>query len=275
MIPLIVLTLIFIVIVITLFINKAKYYNSEQWNTIVKYYENDIYNINCISNNIYQNMNQYASRDVCRCSLSVLNNSYSDTFKYVFKYFGLESNETTLQYLKNIYVVYSDIERNFAYIRRAKKHILENVQQKIPPIIKIMSWDLDKRIHLDTIVNKIQYIEFVLYYSSPAGRSQKSRVIILDPYTISVFINRIEKEIEYHKTIKYQRSLMTDKLREKIKKRDNYTCQICGASIWTNPDIVFHIDHIKPISKGGETIESNLQTLCASCNLHKSDKYYG
>jgi 5-methylcytosine-specific restriction endonuclease McrA len=82
----------------------------------------------------------------------------------------------------------------------------------------------------------------------------------------------MEDEIHYRSHIKLQRSLMTDKLRDFIKKRDNYTCQICGDSIYKNPHIEFHIDHIIPVSKGGITEENNLQTLCASCNLHKSNK---
>ncbi len=51
-----------------------------------------------------------------------------------------------------------------------------------------------------------------------------------------------------------QRKLMTQELRERIKLRDNYTCQICGKYM---PDGVgLHIDHIIPVSKGGKTVES-------------------
>lgn len=32
----------------------------------------------------------------------------------------------------------------------------------------------------------------------------------------------------------------------------------------------FHIEHIVPISKGGENVEDNLALACPSCNLHKS-----
>jgi 5-methylcytosine-specific restriction endonuclease McrA len=32
------------------------------------------------------------------------------------------------------------------------------------------------------------------------------------------------------------------------------------------------VDHIKPVSKGGLSIETNLQTLCWRCNRTKSNK---
>lgn len=72
---------------------------------------------------------------------------------------------------------------------------------------------------------------------------------------------------EYHS--KNQRKLMTKELRKRIMIRDNYTCQMCGKYM---PDEVgLHIDHIVPVSKGGKTIESNLQVLCSKCNGRKSN----
>ena len=69
---------------------------------------------------------------------------------------------------------------------------------------------------------------------------------------------------------KDQRKLLTKELRNLIKIRDNYTCQICGKYM---PDEVgLHIDHIVPISKGGKSIKSNLQVLCSKCNGSKKDK---
>lgn len=57
-----------------------------------------------------------------------------------------------------------------------------------------------------------------------------------------------------------------------ILKRDNFRCVKCGASPALNPGTQLHIDHKLPWSKGGETQEENLQTLCSECNLGKSDK---
>ena len=58
---------------------------------------------------------------------------------------------------------------------------------------------------------------------------------------------------------------------DKIKKRDNYTCQKCGVSVKDEPTLLLEVDHIIPISKGGKSIPSNLQVLCSKCNGKKSN----
>jgi hypothetical protein len=57
------------------------------------------------------------------------------------------------------------------------------------------------------------------------------------------------------------------KLRLRVLKRDGNMCTLCGSS---PPDVVLHVDHIVPYSRGGMTEERNLRTLCASCNLGKN-----
>src|SRR3989338_7719468 len=59
------------------------------------------------------------------------------------------------------------------------------------------------------------------------------------------------------------------RLRFLVMKKDNFKCKNCGRSPATNHNVVLHVDHIKPWSKGGETILENLQTLCSKCNLGK------
>lgn len=61
------------------------------------------------------------------------------------------------------------------------------------------------------------------------------------------------------------------RMRAKVLIRDACICKMCGDSPAKNPDAVLHVDHIVPWSKGGETVEENLQTLCAVCNIGKSD----
>ena len=61
------------------------------------------------------------------------------------------------------------------------------------------------------------------------------------------------------------------RLRFLVMQRDNFKCCMCGRSPATTPNLVLHVDHIKPWSKGGETVFENLQTLCSDCNLGKSN----
>jgi 5-methylcytosine-specific restriction endonuclease McrA len=46
---------------------------------------------------------------------------------------------------------------------------------------------------------------------------------------------------------------------------------MCGASPAKDPRTVLHVDHIVPWSKGGETTEDNLRTLCEVCNVGRGD----
>ncbi|HEX7672558.1 MAG TPA: HNH endonuclease [Bdellovibrio sp.] len=61
------------------------------------------------------------------------------------------------------------------------------------------------------------------------------------------------------------------RLRAQVLIRNSCICQMCGASPAKDPSVVLHVDHIKPWSKGGETVLENLQTLCSVCNIGKSD----
>ena len=78
--------------------------------------------------------------------------------------------------------------------------------------------------------------------------------------------------------IREQRNKMNRKykngltLRQYILNRDNYTCKRCGVSKYSEPHLLLEVDHIIPVSKGGASVENNLQTLCWQCNRSKSNK---
>lgn len=61
------------------------------------------------------------------------------------------------------------------------------------------------------------------------------------------------------------------RLRWHVLQRDRFTCHACGKSPASSVGVELHVDHVVPWSKGGETILSNLQTLCSRCNLGKSN----
>lgn len=56
------------------------------------------------------------------------------------------------------------------------------------------------------------------------------------------------------------------RLRYLVLKRDRFNCRACGRSPAHEPGTVLHVDHVVPWSRGGSTVESNLQTRCDRCN---------
>lgn len=70
------------------------------------------------------------------------------------------------------------------------------------------------------------------------------------------------------------------KIRKNVYERDNFICQICLEKVILTKDIrtdqdyklEASLDHIKPLSKGGKSVEENLRTICRSCNSVKGNR---
>lgn len=78
-----------------------------------------------------------------------------------------------------------------------------------------------------------------------------------------------------------RRAMMRDATCETFKpsdifERDQYICQLCGVltdeSAHYNDPLYPTIDHIIPLSKGGQHSRSNTQCSCRKCNVDKSDE---
>lgn len=100
--------------------------------------------------------------------------------------------------------------------------------------------------------------------------------------------HRLYFQSEHGKKIAYKRNLKRRSYKHKVifepiertvlLDRDDWTCKHCGIKVhdmskgdWNTPNKA-HIDHIIPISKGGNSTPENLQVLCRTCNLSKKDK---
>jgi len=59
------------------------------------------------------------------------------------------------------------------------------------------------------------------------------------------------------------------KMKIRIARRDNYTCQKFGKHL---RDEEMEFDHIIPVSKGGSSEEQNIRLTCSECNRSKSNK---
>lgn len=123
----------------------------------------------------------------------------------------------------------------------------------------------------DFKLTQIKNPVFCFSYVSPAGKSRRSYEIQITTDIIKKLQSEISAKINKSGHSRAQRSAMTNDLREAIKQRDNYTCCLCGNSVFNEPNLLLEVDHIIPISKGGKTEADNLQTLCWRYNRRKRD----
>ena len=128
------------------------------------------------------------------------------------------------------------------------------------------------RLGFANIDESVLAVEYTFSYTSNGGMAKRKFTVPMTEETIVDLINALEEKLTISAFTKEQRALMTNKLRERIKDRDNFTCCCCGNSIHAEPNLLLEIDHIIPVSKGGYTTEENLQTLCWKCNRAKSNK---
>lgn len=67
-----------------------------------------------------------------------------------------------------------------------------------------------------------------------------------------------------------QRVRVMPALRWQVFQRDRWKCVACGRA--SHDDVILHVDHILPRSRGGSDTLENFQTLCDRCNLGKSNR---
>lgn len=233
----------------------------------------------------YQDKSQYnfqrrarkdyvAPEEEYRCSLSVLKNSCEKPFKYICKYFDIKKDEETLGKLQDLLNNLSAVTEGKNLLLKERNVLFESVYKKLPLLIRRHAKaQIAEDMGIYTFnFNEQYYPQYVFSYVSAGGNSSQENRVILDLNMLERFIKYMSDEVKYKKSAKSQRALMTVALREEIKKRDDYTCKKCGNSTYKEPNLLLEIDHIIPISKGGESNKDNLQTLCWKCNRAKGAK---
>ena len=128
------------------------------------------------------------------------------------------------------------------------------------------------RLGFANVDESVLTVEYEFSYTSGGGMAKRTFTVPMTEETIVSLIEALEGKLTISAFTKEQRALMTNKLRDFIKTRDDYTCCNCGNSTHKEPNLLLEIDHIVPVSKGGCTVEDNLQTLCWKCNRSKSNK---
>lgn len=58
------------------------------------------------------------------------------------------------------------------------------------------------------------------------------------------------------------------RLRRLVLQRSSERCEYCHLS-QAGQEATFHIDHVTPVTAGGQTVADNLALACVSCSLRK------
>ena len=111
-------------------------------------------------------------------------------------------------------------------------------------------------------------------YRSNKGKVREKVYKAYDAKTFSVILNEYfemkNTKHLYQINSRIERAKMSESLRYDVFNRDHHRCCICGMS--SSDGAKLEVDHVIPVSKGGKTEMSNLQTLCSRCNIGKSNK---
>ena len=113
-------------------------------------------------------------------------------------------------------------------------------------------------------------IDVIVSYTTPAGKNSYRKNRVMTYQELCDLYMQWRNGKKYDETSKRERKYMNDQLRYDVLKRDNFTCQKCGAT--AKDGVKLHVDHIIPVYKGGKTTMSNLQTLRDRCNIGKGTK---
>lgn len=214
------------------------------------------------------------NEQIYNCSMQVCKNSQNQPVKYLCKYFNIKIDEDTLINFETVLNDFAAAEQGKKILLKERDSIINSIKNDIPSLILTFSKDrlLNKLGFEEIDLSDLHYPVYIFRYISAGGNSAIDNPIRLDIVTLESLLNYINDLVKFRNSIKGQRALMTTKLREYIKKRDDFTCKCCGISVFTERNLLLEIDHIIPLSKGGITSESNLQTLCWRCNRTKGAK---
>ena len=207
-------------------------------------------------------------------SSTVFASAENSPLEYVIKNF-YPNKKMYPEQIQKLYRLVEELET----LRDAKK-IIENYKAEYQQYLGdvpafVMENDeagFYSRLGFANIDESVLTVEYKFAYTSGGGMAQRSFTVPMTEEPIVELIKALESKLTAAAFAKEQRSLMTRKLRNFIKERDNFTCCNCQNSTRAEPNLLLEIDHIIPVAKGGCTTEENLQTLCWKCNREKSDK---
>lgn len=192
-------------------------------------------------------------------------------------------------FLQSIGNIESEVRRNIVARQRDVAFYVEYevLYDKIAPCLGRPTTDrlsaekfrkIEHRLYMKRKLRQPQCVAEVkctVTYTSPQGRNSYARALGWDFDGLRYGIDEVKRIRDSRDTTQFlrqqERNKMSAALRARIINRDNSSCQMCGAKV--SDGVTLHVDHIVPVSRGGQTRDDNLQALCQDCNLGKSNRF--
>ena len=192
----------------------------------------------------------------------------------LFEYLSLYGSEMW-EYLRMV----SENRRSYRAYISAFEEICSSITREECQILGIeydRFWAIEERLVASKKLNMIQELSItcIVEYTSPKGQNHYEKGNTYLESEIRTAMQHLITKEAYTKSEEWrrknERSKVTPSLRYDVMQRDGFKCCLCGRS--ASNGVELEVDHIVPVSKGGSTTYSNLQTLCRECNRGKGAK---
>jgi uncharacterized protein YozE (UPF0346 family) len=141
---------------------------------------------------------------------------------------------------------------------------------KKPQTSPFYCWLVKQKDRSDPIGDLSNDVQIDKGFPVESGSLENIKSHLISQSACNEAIQALEEAHEEFKNNKTVRSGLSLSLRFDVFRRDDYRCQICGAT--ASDGVRLEVDHKDPVANGGGDEMKNLWTLCFSCNRGKGTK---
>jgi len=122
----------------------------------------------------------------------------------------------------------------------------------------------------EQLKEQVQILKEELAAKDEQLKEQREEIKMFEKLLAERFVE-LQEEVKRLRKRKPSRISRSEPERRKIAQRQNWkcageTCDLVGELE------AYDLDHILPLSQGGEDVDNNLQALCPACHRRKTDK---
>ena len=204
---------------------------------------------------------------VYNASPEIVVGAEGDPIGSLIRYFNLDPTPRTLDDVQRLGFDIARLEGAIENTQRREHEMLTFIN---PPqfVVKYFAKEFWKQLNAYRVQFEIPYPVYRFENKSLSVQGNRAVTVTLNTPTIDALSETLDRKIRWAYPEIPQRTLMTAQLRQRVKERDNYTCQNpgCRASIARNRNLLMEVAYVLPPAQGGSYEPDNLRTLCWRCS---------